>query len=246
MQAHITDIKSTEFLGAQQKCLTIYFSGCNYLCPYCNSPQMMVSKEEYLKDVKDVKKEIVDAEEEVILFSGGEPTLQRQALLQISKFAKDLGKKVILHTNGSKPDTIKSLIQASLIDMVILDIKTPFEEGIFERNTRSRTFFKSTKSILDDLNTTIELLKDNSIKTKVVTTIIPGLMFRKEDLNEIAKVTDSLNAALILQQFDNTLCYDIRYMSIKPASYEFLQNMKDGIKKEYPLMHVEINAQSTF
>ncbi len=242
MQAHISEIKPLDFLDQQNKCLAIFFSGCNFMCPFCNTPQMMVSKEETLLDIKDIKKQILETEEEVLLFTGGEPTLQRQALLQIAKFGKDVGKKIILHTNGSKPETIKSLALAGLIDLIVLDIKTPFQEQIFERTTKSMTFFKQTKSILEDINATLEILSENSIKTKIVTTIVPGLIFRKEDILEIARIAEKQNATLVLQQFDNSVCYDTKYMSIKPASFEFLQTLKEFIRKEYPLMNVEISA----
>lgn len=242
MQAHISEIKPIDFLSQQNKCLAVFFSGCNFMCPFCNTPQMLVSKEESLLDIKEIKKQILETEEEVLLFTGGEPTLQRQALLQIAKFGKDIGKKIILHTNGSKPETIRSLVMAGLIDLAVIDIKSPLNEQIFERTTKSMTFFKQTKSILEDISATLEILSENSIKAKIVTTVVPGLMFRKEDILEIAKIAEKQNATLILQQFDNSVCYDTRYMSIKPASFEFLQNLKDFVRKEYPLMNVEISA----
>jgi pyruvate-formate lyase-activating enzyme len=132
------------------------------------------------------------------------------------------------------------------VDMVVLDLKTPFDEALFERTTKSRTFFKPTESIITDIRNTLEQLRENSMKVKIITTVVPGLMFRKEDILKLAKIADDLNASFILQQFDNAICYDTRYMSIKPASYDFLQNLKELAREQFPTLHIEINANSAF
>jgi pyruvate formate lyase activating enzyme len=239
MQIYISDLKG---IDSGNEYLKLFFTGCNFNCPFCNTPNMLIAKEEFLVDMKNLKRRIVDGEEQVVLFSGGEPTMQRQAIIQLMKFAKDLGKKTILHTNGSKPDTIKILIEQNLADYIFLDIKAPLEKEILEKVTKSSTFFKPIESVILDIKETIDLIKENSIKTKVLITIVPGLIFKKEDILKIAKIANDLDASLTLNQFENTVCHDTRYMAIKPASLEFLNNLKLLINKEFPEMNVEINV----
>jgi pyruvate formate lyase activating enzyme len=58
-----------------------------------------------------------------VVFSGGEPTMQRDALLTLARAAKRMGLATGVQTNGVYPDTIAMLIEEQLIDRVALDIK---------------------------------------------------------------------------------------------------------------------------
>ncbi len=58
-----------------------------------------------------------------VVFSGGEPTMQKDPLLALAKTAKSLGLDVGIHTNGVYPDTLSALINNRLVDHVALDIK---------------------------------------------------------------------------------------------------------------------------
>ncbi len=244
MQAYISRIDAPEF--PEDGRLVLFFSGCNFSCPFCNTPAMLVTKEEFLIDTREIKRKLTESDDSSVLLTGGEPTFQRQALLEVLRFAKSVGKKTILHTNGSKPDTIRQLLAENLVDAFVLDIKAPLEEAIFEKVTRSSTFFVPARAIIDDTRKTIEMLRESSADVTVATTIVPGLLFKKEDVAKIANIADYLGSGLILQQFDNIVCHDTRYMSINPASFDFLQTLKDSVKKAYPKMQVEIRAASHF
>jgi len=58
-----------------------------------------------------------------VVFSGGEPTSQKEALLYLARAAKTLELAVGVHTNGVYPATLEALIRERLIDHVALDIK---------------------------------------------------------------------------------------------------------------------------
>ena len=57
------------------------------------------------------------------VFSGGEPTMQKEPLLMLARAAKKMGLAVGIHTNGINPDTLQALIDAGLVDHIALDIK---------------------------------------------------------------------------------------------------------------------------
>jgi pyruvate formate lyase activating enzyme len=58
-----------------------------------------------------------------VVFSGGEPTAQKEALLSLARATKKMGLAVGVHTNGVYPETLDALIRERLIDHVALDIK---------------------------------------------------------------------------------------------------------------------------
>ena len=89
------------------------------------------------------------------------------------------------------------------MDFIALDIKAPFKKEIFEKVTQSGTFFKRPEDILKDIKQTIGILKKNQDKIQIElrTTVVPGLIFRKNDILEIAKEINGLNCRWTLQQF---------------------------------------------
>lgn len=217
--------------------LQINFAGCNFNCPWCNTPHMLDSKEEYLMVLREVKKEIKSQAPtlEGVVFSGGEPCLQRQALLNLAQYAKDFELKVILHTNASKPGCIRSLMQLGLLDKIVLDMKAPLEEGEFEKVTRSKTFFIRSTEIINDIQESIKIIRrsDDKVEIEVVTTVIPGLMFRKEDVLKIAQEIEALHCTWILKRFEPGNTVSKSFSEIKPPSHAFLQDLKDSIQKKY-------------
>lgn len=62
-----------------------------------------------------------------IVFSGGEPTMQREALVRLARFSKKIGLAVGVQTNGMFPATLNQLIEECLVDKVALDFKSRFE-----------------------------------------------------------------------------------------------------------------------
>jgi pyruvate formate lyase activating enzyme len=58
-----------------------------------------------------------------VVFSGGEPTQQKEPLLALAHAVKKMGLAAGVHTNGVYPETLQALIDAGLIDHVALDIK---------------------------------------------------------------------------------------------------------------------------
>jgi pyruvate formate lyase activating enzyme len=62
-----------------------------------------------------------------VIFSGGEPTMQGDALIALARAAKERGLLVGLQTNGYFPDVLSLLIEERLVDRIALDFKTRWE-----------------------------------------------------------------------------------------------------------------------
>ncbi len=106
----------------------IFFNGCPFRCIYCQNYKLLdatnlIALEEIEEKILDVKSFI-----SAVVFSGGEPMMQYEALEQLAKFAKEQGLLVGIETNGYYPKRLKRLIEKKLVDKLFLDIKAPLND----------------------------------------------------------------------------------------------------------------------
>lgn len=103
----------------------LFLGGCNFRCPFCQNGNLVLHpeqepflpEEEVLAYLKK-RQGILDG----VCVSGGEPTLFPDLPALMEKI-KCLGYLVKLDTNGSRPEVIRQLHEAGLIDYVAMDIK---------------------------------------------------------------------------------------------------------------------------
>ena len=105
----------------------IFFSGCNFDCPYCHNPDLARGSAACPADLSasnicDFLKQRRGFLDGVVI-SGGEPTLQPD-LADFCKQIKEFGYPVKLDTNGSQPQVLARLIDEKLVDYIALDLKT--------------------------------------------------------------------------------------------------------------------------
>ena len=103
---------------------TVFLQGCNFRCPFCHNSDLLgkdgpepISEETLLTFLKK-RVGLLDG----VCITGGEPTLQPGLKALIEKI-KELGFLVKLDTNGTRPDVMKELVQAGLVDYVAMDVK---------------------------------------------------------------------------------------------------------------------------
>ena len=103
---------------------TVFLQGCNFRCPFCHNSDLLpgsgeafMTAEEFLDFLKK-RTGLLDA----VCVSGGEPTLQKE-LPELLQAIKSLGFKVKLDTNGYRPEVLKALVEAGLVDYVAMDVK---------------------------------------------------------------------------------------------------------------------------
>lgn len=117
----IVPISTVDWYG--RSACTIFFNGCNFRCPYCQNHKLLDCKKWI--DIEKVQKNILDAKRFIsaVVFSGGEPTLQSEALVRLARFIKSQGLLVGVQTNGSFPDVLRYLVRKKLVDKIFLDVK---------------------------------------------------------------------------------------------------------------------------
>lgn len=104
---------------------TVFLGGCNFRCPFChNSDLLPVGKvpaavqEAELMEFLHKRQGILDG----VCVTGGEPLLNADIGMLLEKI-KALGYAVKLDTNGSRPEALKALVGAGVVDAVAMDIK---------------------------------------------------------------------------------------------------------------------------
>jgi pyruvate formate lyase activating enzyme len=106
----------------------VFVAGCNFRCPYCHNPELVVGRHTEkipLTDVLDFisqRRTLLDG----VVITGGEPTLWPH-LYAFCRALKRLKMAVKLDTNGSRPDAIRQVIGEGLVDYIAMDIKTSLD-----------------------------------------------------------------------------------------------------------------------
>jgi len=174
--AGIQDISTIDYPG--KLCSVIFFAGCNLRCRYCFNSKFLEFKDEFLRCIEDVKENIVKNLPliEAIMFSGAEPLLQEEALIDISAWAKCKGLSVGIETNGTKPRVLEKALNMKLLDFVAMDIKAPLEryENVVQVNNK----------IPKKVSESIKIIRQLGVEREFRTTFVPDLI----DINDIENI----------------------------------------------------------
>ncbi|MCM2283731.1 MAG: anaerobic ribonucleoside-triphosphate reductase activating protein [Desulfobacula sp.] len=106
----------------------IFTQGCNFSCPYCHNPDLVAGSKDRAGRLLDEADIFAFLEKrkgflEGVVITGGEPTLQAD-LLPFCRKIKDLGYRLKLDSNGSRPKVLERLFEDALVDCISMDIKT--------------------------------------------------------------------------------------------------------------------------
>lgn len=144
----------------------VFLNGCKLRCLYCHNPEMWV-KQELNYTVEELVKKIIRnkpyfSNNGGVTFSGGEPLLQSEFILEICKELKKENIHIAIDTSGVG-NNYEELFD--YIDLVILDIKHVEENG----------YKYITKRSMDDFNNFIDFLNNKNKKVWIRQVIIPGI-----------------------------------------------------------------------
>ena len=206
---------------------TIFTAGCNFRCPYCHNPELVlpelikeqpkITEKEILNFLKEHQKLL-----EGVCITGGEPTIQPD-LINFIKKVKDLGFLVKLDTNGSRPGVLNSLIEGNLIDYVAMDIKAPKQK--YE-------LFVEDKKIGENIDKSIELLKQDKVDYEFRTTLAPDIL----EEQDILAIADWIKFAprYFLQRFQNSKVLNEKFKDLQPWSEQRIKTVLKKIKPYFP------------
>lgn len=147
----------------------LWFAGCNMRCGYCYNPEIVKGKGKLSFDdalgFLRKRKNLLDG----VVLSGGESTMH-QDLPWLADQIHQMGMKVKIDTNGSRPHVLENLIGQKLVDYVALDFKALPRS--FERITDSKLF--------EEFEQSLELLIDSQIPFEIRTTLHSSLISSEE------------------------------------------------------------------
>jgi pyruvate formate lyase activating enzyme len=145
----------------------IFLNGCKLRCLFCHNPEMWNKKQNNITPI-EVYNKIIRFKPYYkngggVTFSGGEPLLQSEFILEVSKLLKKENIHVALDTAGVGNNNYEELLK--YIDLVILDIK----------DYRQEEYNKMTGRDIDEFNNFLEIVQKLNKKLWIRQVIIPGI-----------------------------------------------------------------------
>ena len=176
---------------------TLFTRGCNMRCPFCHNASLVVRADEQKPYTHEeimyfLKKRqgILDG----VAITGGEPTLMPY-LPDFMAEIHELGYKVKLDTNGTRPEVLRTVIARGLVDYVAMDIKNS------EEKYGATVGFDQTYD-LAPIEESISVLMENKVDFEFRTTV--SRTFHTPD--DIRKIGEWLagQEKFFLQQFKDS------------------------------------------
>ncbi|KQC03491.1 MAG: anaerobic ribonucleoside-triphosphate reductase activating protein [Methanoculleus sp. SDB] len=171
---------------------TVFLRGCSVRCHYCHNAAIQTGEDR--REIEDVIALIRSTRMVVsgVVFSGGEPTMQKEALVALAEESRAMGLLVGLHTNGVYPGTLQALLSRRLVDRISLDIKARWEHY--------PNLLKVKPEITDRVRESLALCRDAHRdgllpEFEVVTTLFRG---KEDDLPFIARAAEGVD--FVIQQ----------------------------------------------
>jgi pyruvate formate lyase activating enzyme len=119
----VTGLSASDYPG--KLAAVVFCQGCAWRCTYCHNPELLDFSGKPLLPWPEVlaflekRRGLLDA----VVFSGGEPTLQR-SLPQAMRQVKAMGYLIGLHTAGIVPRMLERVLP--FLDWVGMDLKADF------------------------------------------------------------------------------------------------------------------------
>jgi len=186
-----------------------------------------------------------------VVFSGGEPTMQKEALLGLARAAKGLGLAIGVQTNGIFPDTIKELLKERLADKIAIDYKTQWEGFSCAEDGGISSGSNYRKNVQRSIEIAGKAFREKSLSELeiVVTVFYENAKYLQEISNTISDIP------LVLQQGEhkipmvpggvaNITAYIARKMDTieqyTPMTLAEIQKIADGLKRDVRIRTREI------
>lgn len=204
---------------------TLFTRGCNMRCPFCHNAslvvraaeQKMYTNEEIMYFLKK-RQGILDG----VAITGGEPTLM-PGLADFMAEVRELGYKIKLDTNGTRPEVLRTIIERGLADYVAMDIKNCKEKY-------GETVGFDLSYDLSPIEESISILMENKVDFEFRTTVSKSF----HTPEDIVKVGEWLagDEKYFLQQFKDS--GDIIGEGIEPYDEAEMKVLLDTIRRFVP------------
>lgn len=162
----------------------VFFNSCLLRCKYCHNPETwkMGNKNMTVEELvgKVLRNKPYFKNNGGVTFSGGEPLLQDEFLLECCKRLKEENIHIAIDTAGYTPNNVDEILK--YVDLVLLDIKHTTKDGF-------KAITGGNKDIQDKF---IEHLNKSGKKIWIRQVIVPGIMDNNEYLESLVKTIKNI------------------------------------------------------
>lgn len=233
MTGHVDSIETTGLVDGPGIRVVVFMSGCKLRCLYCHNPEMWeFNNAEIINNEKIIsiaKNNMSYYKNGGITFSGGEPLLQPDFLIDTLKKCKKLGLHTAIDTCGVGIGKYEEIL--SLVDLVILDIKS----------LNNDEYLKLTNHPIDEYNKFIEIIKKLKTSLWLRQVVVPGINDNanyiyefKEYIKQFENVEKVELLPYHLYGIDKYKKLGISYQldGVKPLTDNELINLKNILEKK--------------
>ncbi len=193
MQGYISSVEPMGLVDGPGLRYVVFMQGCKLRCLYCHNPEtrqmgkgQMITTDELLNKILRYKNYYIKGG---VTFSGGEPLIQKDFLIDILKKCKASNLHTALDTAGVGAGDYEEILK--YVDLVILDVKA----------TEGKSYQQITSSNMDEFTKFLTAAKKLNKDFWIRSVIVPGLNDNKEyilSLKEyISKIPNVLKVELL-------------------------------------------------
>ncbi|MGH4140631.1 pyruvate formate-lyase-activating protein [Clostridium sp.] len=182
VKGRIHSIESMGLVDGPGVRVVVFLQGCKLRCAYCHNPDTWklnggteITPEELIEKIVRFKP-YFSRSGGGVTFSGGDPLMQPQFLLECLKLCRLNGIHTALDTSGFGNGDYTEILEYT--DLVLLDIK----------QTSSKGYVNLTGRNTSDLNIFLEALRKSKSRVWVRHVVVPGITDSVEHITKIAEI----------------------------------------------------------
>jgi len=209
--------------------VVVFFSGCNLRCGFCHNPDLVYGRKREWMNPSDLEEKLhyYSNLADSVVFTGGEPTIQKKGLYEACEVARNVGLKIMVNTNATRNWVVNELCERGLVDQFAIDVKAPLLMGIYAEvagvNDKLYQYLSVKQSMID-------IVDEQHIPLEVRTVAIPHKV-NADDILHIAEDIKDYADEYYIQQFRNGVTLDPEYGKIEPFSSDVLKKIGFLVKK---------------
>jgi len=158
----------------------VFLSGCKLRCKYCHNPEMWVRGKFNYTPLELAKKILRNKNyfkrKGGVTFSGGEPLLQSDFIIEVAKILKKDDIHIAIDTAGVGNGNYEKILE--YVDLVILDIK----------HVNRFHYYDLTNYKIDESLKFIDILNKSGKSVWIRQVIVPGLMDNRDYLEKLSSM----------------------------------------------------------
>lgn len=179
---------------------TLFTGACPLRCPYCQNASLVlpgllpppVSEGEIFAHLTK-RRNVLDG----VVISGGEPTINADLPVFLSKIKEKFGYLIKLDTNGVNPEMLEKLIRDRLVDYVAVDIKNSWDN--YDIAVGIENYDPS------NIKKSVNILKKGGVDYEFRTTLV-GELHSEKDIKAMAEIVKDAPRYYLQRFVDSGAC----------------------------------------